>query len=81
MYNGTERNGRDGLDPRAESLLTSAGASLGRVLNARQRHAVTLALEVFAYLCAALPDRDLEVADVIRFLRWYTKGLSNAEGG
>jgi hypothetical protein len=80
MHNGTNSNGRDRLDPRTESLLTNAGASLGRVLDDRQRHAVNLALEVFAYLCAALPQSDLEVTDVIRFLKWYTKGVSNAKG-
>ena len=80
MHNGTNSNGRDRLDPRTESLLTNAGASLGRVLDDRQRHAVNLALEVFAYLCASLPQSGLEVADVIRFLKWYTKGVSNAKG-
>jgi len=80
MDDETARNERDRSDQWLEGLLTGAGASVGRVLDDRQRHAVNLALEVFAYLCASLPQSDLEVADVIRFLKWYTKGVSNAKG-
>jgi hypothetical protein len=78
MSNGTAGNKRDGSESWAEGLLTGAGASLTRVLDDRQRHAVNLALEVFAYLLAALPDEDVQLADVIRLIKWYAKGIDNA---
>jgi hypothetical protein len=52
MDNGTERNERDRSEAWVESLLTNAGASVGRLLDDRQVNAVSLALEVFAYLLA-----------------------------
>ena len=39
-------------DPRTERLLVSAGTSIARVLDERQRHAVALALEVCWYIVA-----------------------------
>jgi len=66
-------------DPRTEHLLTSAGASIARVLDDRRRHAVALALEVCSYIAAALPpDEELTFGDVVRLLRWFGKGF-NAE--
>ena len=80
MDNGTARNERDRSEAWVESLLTNAGASIGRVLDVRQRHAVCLAVEVFAYLCASLPSERVLVTDVIRLLKWYSEGVRNAEG-
>jgi len=58
-------------DPRTERLLVSAGTSIARVLDARQRHAVRLALEVCWYIVAALPpDGSVTFGDVVRLLRW-----------
>jgi len=54
MSGTTNSNGRDG-NAWVEGLLTGAGASIGRVLDERQVHAANLAIEVFAYLLAALP--------------------------
>ena len=79
MDNGTARNERDGLEPWVESLLTNAGASVGRLLDDRQVHAVSLALEVFAYLLAALPADRVEVRDVIKLLKYFSRGVNNAK--
>ena len=73
-------NGRDRSDQWVESLLTNAGASVGRVLDDRQVHAANLAIEVFAYLLAALPSDQVDVRDVIRMLKYYTRGVNNAKG-
>ena len=73
-------NGRDRSDQWVESLLTNAGASIGRVLDDRQVHAVNLAIEVFAYLLAALPAGQVDVRDVIRMLKFYSRGVNNAKG-
>ena len=80
MGDETARNGRDRSDQWVESLLTNAGASLGCVLDDRQVHAVSLAIEVFAYLLAALPADQVDVRDVIRMLKHYSKGVNNAKG-
>jgi len=74
--NGNERNGRDRW---VEGLLTGAGASIGRVLDERQVHAASLALEVFAYLLAALPADKVDVRDVIRMLKFFSQGVNNAK--
>jgi len=80
MGNQTNSNGRDGLEAWVEGLLTGAGASIGRVLDDRQVHAVSLAVEVFAYLLAALPAQKAELTDVIRMLKFYAMGVNNAKG-
>jgi hypothetical protein len=80
MDDETARNGRDRSDQWVESLLTNAGASVGRVLDDRQVHAVNLAIEVFAYLLAALPAGQVDVRDVIRMLKFYSRGVNNAKG-
>ena len=80
MSNGTARNGRDRSDQWLEGLLTGAGASIGRVLDDRQVHAANLAIEVFAYLLAALPADQVDVRDVIRMLKHYSKGVNSAKG-
>jgi len=69
-------------DPRTERLLVSAGASIARVLDARQRHVVALALEVCWYIVAALPpDDELTFGDMVRLLRWFGEGFNrDAEG-
>ena len=76
----TNGNGRDRWDQWVEGLLTNAGASVGRVLDDRQVHAVNLAIEVFAYLLAALPADQVDVRDVIRMLKHYSKGVNSAKG-
>jgi hypothetical protein len=80
MGNQTNGNGRDGSEAWVEGLLTGAGASIGRVLDDRQVHAVSLAIEVFAYLLAALPAQKAELTDVIRMLKFYSRGINNAKG-
>ena len=80
MSGPTNGDGRDRSDRWVESLLTNAGASVGRVLDDRQRRAVCLAVEVFAYLLAALPSEKVLVTDVIRLLKWYSEGVRHAEG-
>ena len=80
MRNGTNSNGRDGSGAWFEGLLTGAGVSIGRVLDERQVHAVNLAIEVFAYLLAALPAQKVEVRDVIQMMKWYARGIGNAKG-
>jgi len=80
MDNGTARNERDRSEAWVESLLTNAGASVGRLLDDRQVHAVSLALEVFAYLLAALPADRVEVRDVIKLLKYFSRGVNNAKG-
>jgi hypothetical protein len=79
MHNGTNGNERDRSDQWVESLLTNAGASVGRVLDDRQVHAASLAMEVFAYLLAALPAGKVDVRDVIRMLKFYSRGVNNAK--
>jgi hypothetical protein len=80
MSDGTARNGRDRSDQWVESLLANAGASVGRVLDDRQLHAANLAIEVFAYLLAALPSDQVDVRDVIRMLKFFSQGVNNAKG-
>ena len=80
MSGPTNGNGRDRSDQWVESLLTNAGASVGRVLDDRQVHAASLVLEVFAYLLAALPADQVDVRDVIRMLKHYSKGVNSAKG-
>jgi hypothetical protein len=80
MDDETARNGRDRSDRWLEGLLTGAGASIGRVLDDRQVHAASLALEVFAYLLAALPADKVDVRDVVRMLKFYSRGVNNAKG-
>jgi hypothetical protein len=80
MSGPTNGDGRDRSDQWVESLLTNAGASVGRVLDDRQRRAVCLAVEVIAYLLAALPSEKVLVTDVIRLLKWYSEGVRHAEG-
>ena len=64
-------------DPRTERLLVSAGASIARVLDDRQRHAVALAIETFWYIVAALPpDGSVTFGDVVRLLRWFARGFN-----
>ena len=64
-------------DPRTERVLAEAGASIARVLDDRQRHAVALALEVCWYIAAALPpDDELTFGDVVRLLRWFARGFN-----
>jgi len=79
MSGSTNGNGRDGSEPWVEGLLTGAGVSIGRVLDDRQVHAANLAIEVFAYLLAALPAQRVEVCDVIRMMKWYARGINNAK--
>jgi hypothetical protein len=79
MGGTTTSNGRDGEMAWVEGLLTGAGASIGRVLDERQVHAVELALEVFAYLLAAMPAERAPVADIIRLLKFYSNGVRNAK--
>jgi len=69
-------------DPRTERVLTEAGASIARVLDARQRHAVALAIEVCWYIVAALPpDGSVTFGDVVRLLRWFVTGFREADDG
>ena len=69
-------------DPRTGRVLTEAGAGIARVLDARQRHAVRLALEVCSYIVAAFPpDEDLTFGDVVRLLRWFVTGFREADDG
>jgi len=35
---------------------------------------------VFAYLLAALPAGQVDVRDVIRMLKFYSRGVNNAKG-
>jgi hypothetical protein len=80
MSGPTGANGRDDGGTWVEGLLTGAGASIGRVLDDRQVHAASLAIEVFAYLLAALPSDRVDVRDVIRMLKYYSKGINDAKG-
>jgi hypothetical protein len=69
-------------DPRTERLLVSAGTSIARVLDDRQRHAVVLAVDVVWYIVAALPpDEDMTCRDVVRLLRWFRNGFQEADDG
>ena len=79
MDNGTARNERDRSEAWIEGLLTNAGASVGRVLDDRQVHAASLVIEVFAYLLAALPADQVSVRDVIKLLKYFSRGVNNAK--
>jgi hypothetical protein len=79
MSGSTNGNGRDSGDQWVEGLLTGAGVSIGRVLDDRQRHAVNLAVEVFAYLLAAMPAEKAPLTDIIRCLKWYARGINDAK--
>jgi hypothetical protein len=79
MSGTTDSNGRDGSEGWFEGLLTGAGVSIGRVLDDRQVHAANLAIEVFAYLLAALPAQRIEIRDVIRMMKFYARGINDAK--
>jgi hypothetical protein len=79
MSGSTNGNGRDGVDRWVEGLLTGAGASIGRVLDDRQRHAARLTLEVFVYLLVGMQRDTVEMDDVIRYLKWYARGFNDAK--
>jgi hypothetical protein len=79
MSDATNGNERDGGNAWVEGLLTGAGASIGRVLDERQVHAAGLALEVFAYLLAALPVDRVDVRDVIKMMKYYSRGINDAK--
>jgi hypothetical protein len=79
MGNQTNSNGRDESDRWVEGLLTGAGASIGRVLDDRQRHAARLALEVFVYLLVGMQRDTVEMGDVVRYLKWYARGFNDAK--
>jgi hypothetical protein len=79
MSDATNGNERDEGNVWVEGLLTGAGASIGRVLDDRQVHAANLAIEVFAYLLAALPADRVDVGDVIKMMRFYVRGINNAK--
>jgi len=80
MSGPASANGRDDGSAWVEGLLTGAGASIGRVLDDRQVHAASLAIEVFAYLLAALPADRVDVRDVIKMMKYYSRGINNAKG-
>ena len=64
-------------DPRTERVLTEAGAGIARVLDARRRRAVALAVEVCWYIVAALPlDGSVTFGDVVQLLRWFARGFN-----
>ena len=64
-------------DSRTERVLTEAGAGIARVLDARRRRAVALAVEVCWYIVAALPpDGSVTFGDVVRLLRWFARGFN-----
>jgi len=79
MSGGTNGNERYGVDSRAEQLMNEAGIGLGRVLSDRQRDVATLTVQLFAYLIATLPGDALSHNDVIHLLKWYARGVRNAE--
>jgi hypothetical protein len=79
MSGTANSNGRDGSEAWVEGLLIGAGASIGRVLDDRQVHAASLAVEVFAYLLAALPADRVDVRDVIRVVKYYSRGINDAK--
>jgi len=79
MSGTTNGNERDRGDQWVETLLVGAGTSLGRVLDGQQRHAVSLALEVFAYMLASLRYETIDVGDVLRYMRYFVKGVLNAQ--
>jgi hypothetical protein len=79
MSGTTISTGRDGGNAWVEGLLTGAGASIGRVLDERQVHAANLAIEVFAYLLAALPADRVDVRDVIKMMKFYARGINDAK--
>jgi len=67
-------------DPRTKRVLTEAGAGIARVLDARQRHAIVLAVDVVWYIVAALPpDEHMTCRDVVRLLRWFRQGFQERE--
>jgi hypothetical protein len=79
MSGSTNGDGRDRSGVWVEGLLTGAGASIGRVLDDRQLHAASLAIEVFAYLLAAMPADRVDVRDVIRMLKFFSRGINDAK--
>jgi hypothetical protein len=79
MDSPSNGDGRDQGNAWVRGLLTGAGASMGRVLDERQVHAVSLALEVFAYLLAALQVDKIDVRDVIHMIKFYSQGVDGAK--
>jgi len=67
-------------DPRTERVLTEAGTSIARVLDARRRHAIVMAVDAVWYIVAALPpDEHMTCRDVVRLLRWFREGFQERE--
>jgi len=68
-------------DPRTERVVVEAGSSIARVLDARQRHAVNLALQVCSYVVAAFPpDSTMAPVEVVRLLRLFAESCGGSEG-
>jgi len=67
-------------DPRTERVVVTAGSSIARVLDARQRHAVNLALQVCSYVVAAFPpDSAMTPVEVVRLLRRFAESCDGSE--
>ena len=61
-------------DPRTERVVVTAGSSIARVLDDRQRRAVNLALQVCSYVDAAFPpDSAMTPVEVVRLLRRFAE--------
>jgi hypothetical protein len=70
-------------DPRTERVVVTAGSSIARVLDDRQRHAVNLALQVCSYVVAAFPpDSAMTPVEVVRLLRRFAEscGVEDDDG-
>jgi hypothetical protein len=76
---GTNGNGRYSGDSGYQQLMSEAGMGLGRVLSERQRYAVTLSLQIFAYLMTTIESDQVSVSDVIGLLKLYNRGINNAK--
>ena len=67
-------------DPRTRRVLTTAATSIARVLDARQRHAVVLSLEVCSYIVAAFPgDEAMTPVELVRLLRQFAGAFEDED--
>lgn len=68
-------------DLRTERVVVEAGSSIARVLDARQRRAVNLALQVCSYIVAAFPaDSTMAPVEVVRLLRRFAESCDPEDG-
>jgi hypothetical protein len=79
MSGTTISNGRDGGNAWFEGLLTGAGASKYANTSSARLAACTWRSSSTRPMLAALPADRINVGDVIKMMKFYTRGINDAK--